>query len=210
MGTLVFLYVDGADLHLVKGDSVGLHSQEHIGLVLKPVSVHLGERFHCAAGDGPQTRLGIGKGYAAEQLEHQGGGAVAEPASGGHIRQGKIPAAQGHAAGLQHVNSAGPGIFRVVLVVPVHGDNPQPLRTVGKEPGKSGFQGGAFAPVYLVGQQGNLRMSRCRIGKVVQLLFPAAVIDKDNILKAIFQEPVNHSGELFIRVQGGQYNRNFG
>ena len=110
--------------------------------------------------------------------------------------------------GFQHVFRAGAGIRRVVLIVPVHGDNALSLRAVCQEPGKGGFEGRALAPVDLVGQQGNFRMGRSRIRKVVEIFRFTAVIDKDNVPESVLQQSVNDRSQLFIRIQRGQHNGN--
>ena len=96
MGAFVLLDVHGADLYLVKGDTKVLEGQQHIGFVLEPIAVDLIQGGKVLDGDGPEARLGVGDGHAAEDFEHQGGGVVAEPAAGGNIRQRKVPAAQNH------------------------------------------------------------------------------------------------------------------
>ena len=81
---------------------------------------------------------------------------VSEAASGRHMGQGKIPAAQNHMAGFQHPLRAGSGVLRVVLIVPVHGDNALSLRAIFQEVGKGGFQGRPLAPVHRVVEQMDL------------------------------------------------------
>ena len=57
-------------------------------------------------------------------------------------------------------------------------------------------------------QQGDFGMGAGGIGEVVQIFWLAAVIDQDDVRKAMGKQPVNDGGELFVRVQGGQHNGN--
>ena len=123
MGAFVVLDVNRADFRFVEGNALILEGQQHIGLILEPVSVNLGQLGKDGSGDGSQSGLGIGNVHAHENLEDRRGGAVAEPASGGHVGKGKVPAAQDDTAGFQHFLAAGSGVLRVVLVIAVHGDN---------------------------------------------------------------------------------------
>ena len=206
----VFLNVNGADLHLVKGNALVLEGQQHIGFVLEPVAGYVHQLLHHIPGDGTQAGLGVGDGHSHEQFEDGRGGVVAEAAAGGDVIQGKVPAAQGGVAGLQHVFAAGPGIGGVMLVVPVHGDNAQTLRTVFQEIAERVFQRGSFALVHFMVQQVDFRMLGSQIREIVKVFRLAAVVHQNDMGKPVFQQAVNHGDQLFIRVQRGQYNGNFG
>ena len=208
MGAFVLLNIHRADGQLLIGNAHGLHGQQHIGFVLKPVAVNRQEFFNRVSGDCPQTGLGIGQGHAAEELKNQRGGVIAEPASGGHLGAGEVPAAQHHIPGFQHPPAAGSGILRVVLVVTVHGDNAQALGSVFQEPGKGRFQRRALAPVHLMVQQGDLFMLLRRVLETGQVFRLGAVIHQNNIRKTIFQEAVDYGIQLFVRVQRGQNHGN--
>ena len=96
----------------------------------------------------------------------------------------------------------------MVLIVPVHGDHSQPLGPVFQKVGEGGFQGRSLAPVHLVVQQVDLFVCIRRMLKPGKIFRLGAVVDQNNVRKAVFQEPVDHRVQLLIRVQGGQDNRN--
>ena len=83
----------------------------------------------------------------------------------------------------------------MVLVVPVHGDHAQAVRPV------------FLAPVDLVAEQMDFRMQPGSVLKIVEIFRFAAVVDQDDVGKAVFQQAVNDGGELLVRIQGGQNNR---
>ena len=112
---------------------------------------------------------------------------VAEAAPGGDVVQRKVPAAQGDPAGFQHMQAASPGVLRVVLIVAVHSDDAQTLGPVVEEIPEGVFQGRTFALVDFMMEQGDLRMQGGKIGEIVQVFGLAAVVDQNNIGKAIFQ-----------------------
>ena len=210
MGAGVFLDVNGADFHFVEINGVGFHSQQHIGLVLEAVASDGIEYLQRRAGDGPQAGLGVGEGHAHENLEHGGSGLVAEAAAGRDILLVKVPAAEDDFAGFQHMLDAGAGIGGVVLVVAVHGDDAEAVGTVLQEPGESGFQSSALAAVDLVVQQVDFRVGSGGIREVMQVFLLAAVVNENDIGKAIFQQAVNDGYQLLIGVERGQDYRNFG
>ena len=80
-----------------------------------------------------------------KELENGGGGVVAEAAPGRDVVKGKVPAAKGDPAGFQHVQAAGFGVLRVVLIVAVHGDNTQTLGTVVQKEAEGVLQRRALA-----------------------------------------------------------------
>ena len=55
----------------------------------------------------------------------------------------------------------------------------------------------------------DFRMGRGGIRKIVQILLFASVVDQNDVGKAVFQQAVNHGGELFIRVKGRQDDGDF-
>ena len=87
VGAFVFLNVNGADLHLVKGNTLGFEGEKHVRLIFKPVAVDIHQLLQNLPGDGPQAGLGVGNCHTHEDLEDGGGGAVAEAAPGGNLRQ---------------------------------------------------------------------------------------------------------------------------
>ena len=211
VGGFVLLNVNGADLDFLIGDAVLLHSQKHVGLVLETVAVDGAQNFQIAAGDGAQTGLGIGERHAHENFEDCRGGLIAEAAAGGHVIQCKIAAAQNQMAGLQHFFAAVQRVFGVVLIITVNGDNAKPVRTVLQEVTEGVFQGGTLALVYFMVQQMDyIRMCCCLLFKIVQVLRLAAIVDQNDVGKAIFQQTVNDGMELFVGIQRGQNHRNFG
>ena len=210
MGAFVLLNINRADFLLVKGNALILEGQQHIGLVFKPIAVHLRQLVQIACGNGAQPCLGVGNRHAHEDFENSRGGAVAEPASGGHVRLGKVPAAQDNTAGFQHFLAAGAGILRMMLVVAVHGDNAQTVRPVLENIPEGVLQSCALALVGLVVQQGDFRVLGCKVVEVVQIFGLAAVVDQDNIGKTIFQQSVHHGDQLVVGIQGRQNHGNSG
>ena len=210
MGAFVFLDVHGADLHLVKGKTLGFEGQQHIGLILEPVAGHIHQLLYSLPGQSPQAGLGVGDGHAAEDLEYHGGGFVAEAAPGGDILLIEVPAAQHAVTGFQHMLTAGAGVRRVVLVVAVHGDYAQPVGAVFQKPPEGVLQGCALALVYLMVEKNNLRVGSGGVGKVVQILRLAAVVYQNDVGEAILQQAVNDGVQLFIRIQRGQNHGNIG
>ena len=61
-----------------------------------------------------------------------------------------------------------------------------------------------------MGQQVDFGMLPDRILEIMQVLRFAAVVDQNDVGKAVFQQAVNDGGELLVRVQGGQNNRYVG
>ena len=112
-------------------------------------------------------------------------------------------------AGSQQVQRTGTGVHLVVLIVAVHGHHTKLIRPVNQKIIECGFQRRTLAPVHRVVQQGDFRMRRGSVRKVMQIFRLGAVIDQDNILKAHFQQTVDDRCQLFIGIQGGQYNRDF-
>ena len=135
---------------------------------------------------------------------------VSEAAPGRDMIQGEVPAAQGGAAGLQHMLAAGFRIGGVVLVVPVHGDNPQSGRPLVQEIPECGFQGGALAPVYLVMEQVDFRVLGSQTLEIMEIFRFASIVHQNNIGKPIFQQAVDYGNQLLIRIQGRQDHGNTG
>ena len=61
----------------------------------------------------------------------------------------------------------------------------------------------------MVQQMDDVGMGGSFFLEIVQIFLLAAVIYKDNIGKAILKKTFDNSVELFIRIQRGQYHRNF-
>ena len=59
-------------------------------------------------------------------------------------------------------------------------------------------------------QQVDFRMLGSQIREIVKVFRLAAVVHQNDMGKPVFQQAVNHGDQLFIRVQRGQYNGNFG
>ena len=59
-------------------------------------------------------------------------------------------------------------------------------------------------------EQGDFRMLGGKLGEIVQIFGLAAVVDQNNIGKAVFQKSVHHGNEFFVGVQRGQNHRNSG
>ena len=53
-------------------------------------------------------------------------------------------------------------------------------------------------------EQVNFGMGSGGILKVVKIFRLAAVIDQNNVGKTVFQQTVDDSVQLFVRIQGGQ------
>ena len=49
-----------------------------------------------------------------------------------------------------------------------------------------------------------------KVGKVVQILLLASVIDQDDVGESVLQQAVNDRNQLLIRIQGGQNHGNVG
>ena len=96
----------------------------------------------------------------------------------------------------------------MVLIVAVHGDDALAVGPGLQKIGKSRFQSGAFAPVDLMVQQMDLRVGVRRVLKPGQILRLGAVVDQNNVGKSVFQKPIDHSVQLFVRIQRGQDYRN--
>ena len=205
MGAFVFLNIDGADLHLTVGDLLLLHGQQHIGFILEPVALDMAEGFHRRPGDGPQTGLGIGELHAAENFEDSAGDVVAVPAAFRNMTQGKIPASQDHLSGPEHFQGAGQCVLRVVLIVPVYGDNAKTVGTVLEKPFEGCLQGSTLATVDLMVQYLYLRKGSSLL-KVMQIFRLASVVDQNDMGKSCFQQPVDDRSQFFVRVQRGKNN----
>ena len=106
--------------------------------------------------------------------------------------------------------TAGLGVLRVVLIVAIHGDNAQAVRAVFKEITEGVLQRRALAFIDLMMEQGNFRVLGGKIGKVVQVFGLAAVVDQNNIGKAVLEQSIHHGHELFVRVKGGKNHGNSG
>ena len=102
------------------------------------------------------------------------------------------------------------GIFRVVLIVAIHGDDTKAIGPILQKPAEGVFEGSTLALVHFVVQQGDFRVFFSQLGEVMQVLLLAAVVDQNNVGKAVFQQAVNHGYQLFIRVKRGQNHRNLG
>ena len=147
MGAFVLLDINGADLHLVKGNTVFLQRQQHIGLVLKAVTLDGIKDLQRFSRNGTQAGLGVGDLHAAEYLKHRRCDAVALAAAGRYMGQAEIPHAKGQKAVLCHMQSAGLGVLGMMLVIAVHRHHAQLLGAVFQEPGKGCLQRSALAPV---------------------------------------------------------------
>ena len=94
---------------------------------------------------------------------------------------------------------AGSGIFRVMLVVTIYGNNAGSVGSVIQEPGKSGLQRSTLATVILVMQKMHLGVGGSSF-KIMQILCCAAIIDKNNIGKTVLQQTVNNGQQLFVWI----------
>ena len=153
-----------------------LHGQKHIGLVFKSIA---GDGAHSAqniTGEGTQSGLGVGDPHTHEETKHTAGEVVTEFASCRYMGQREITAAQHNAAGFCHFLHTGFGVFGVVLVITVHGNNAQGIGPVLKEPVKSILQRGTFTLVDFVMKQMDLGM-RGGGFKIMHVFRLAAVID---------------------------------
>ena len=116
--------------------------------------------------------------------------------------KGKIPAAQDHLTGFDHFQRTGQRILRMMLVVSVYGDHAKTVRAVFEKPCKGRLQSSTLASVDLMMQKLHLRMGSCLL-KVMEIFGFASVVDQNDICKACTQQSVDHSDQLFIRVQRG-------
>ena len=208
MGAGVFLYVDGTDGNFLEGKTGLLHFQQYIGFVFEPVTADLRQLGQNIPGECSQACLGVRQGHAHKGLEHKAGNPVAGLASGRHIRLGKIPDTKDNLFRFQHPQGAGANILAVVLIVAVYGDNALLLRSVFQEPGDGGFQRCTFAPVLAVVQQMDLGML-CGGFEIMQILRFAAVVEQDDIGKALVNQTVDHGKQLLVGIQRGEYDADF-
>ena len=96
-----------------------------------------------------------------------------------------------------------------MLPVTVNGHGAQRMGAVGQNEFKSGFQRPPFAAVDFMGQYGDGGVG-FRLLKPVQPVRIAAVVDNHDVGKSGLHQAVHHTGEFFVRVQGGQYNGEIG
>ncbi len=205
---LVLVDVHGIDDHLADAHARVVEIQKHLGLILVALSRDFAHKGEMLRRDGPETGLGVGDAAAAGQLHHGAGYGVAEAAAEGDLLQGEVPHPQPHLVGIgDHGLGAFFHVGAPVLVVPVHGDHAVDVRPVPKTPGKGGLHGPALALVHLMGQHGDLRVL-CRLPEGGEMVGVAAVVDEDDVGKALGQEPLHHLHQLFIRIQGGDDNGN--
>ena len=124
--------------------------------------------------------------------------------------QCKVAAAQNQMTGPQHMLTAASGIFGMVLVVTVDCDDTETLWAVSKEPAEGIFQCGTLALVdFMVQQVDDVGVGSGFFFKVVQVLLLAAVVDQNDVGKAVLQKTFDDRMELFIGIQRRQNDRNF-
>ena len=210
VGRLILLNVHGTDLYFIKFDSVILHSQQHIGFVFETLTLDGAQDFQIGTGNDAQTGLGIGEGHTHENLKDGGSGLVAKTASGRHMIQREVTAAQCNAAGFQHFFAAAARVLGMVLVVTVHRDHTETIGPVCQEVAEGVLQRGTLALIDLVVQQVNdIGMCGSFGFKVVKIFGLAAVVDQNDVRKAILQKTVDDRVELLIGIQRGQDNGDF-
>jgi hypothetical protein len=93
----------------------------------------------------------------------------------------------------------------VVLIIAVHGDDAQRIRPIFQHPAEGGLQGSALATVELVMQKVYFRMGSGGL-EIVEVLRLAAVVNKNDVREAVFQQTVDDGQQLVVRIQRGEDN----
>ena len=153
-------------------------------------------------GNGTQAGLGVGNGHAHKDLENKRGDLIAVAALKWDIRLIKITDAQDDVTGFCHMQRTGAGIFGMVLIVAVHGDDAQRIRSVFQHPAEGGLQGSALAAVDFMLEDGHA-FDGGHLVKDGLILLAAAVIDDDSPGEAAFTQLADISWQTVIRLQGG-------
>ena len=209
VGTLIFLVVDGFDGDSPHGDFLIAGLDEHVHLILEPVTGHGQHEVRQAPGKSPQACLGIRQPLTIEQLEHAAGHAVAEPGFGRHVGIvfGKIPAAKQQFFLLTQLRRQLQGIRHGVLPVGISGDHTLELGML-FQVSKAGAQRGAFSPVHLMVQH----MAAFPPSDLVKefLVFRAGPVVHHQDQSEIRRQQLLHiGGQAVVRGQGGNQHAAF-
>ena len=60
-----------------------------------------------------------------------------------------------------------------------------------------------------MGQHVNLGVRLGGVGEIMKILRLAPIVDQNDVGKAVFQQPVDHGVQLFVRVKRGKNHGNF-